>query len=97
MENEKLDVVRVRRRLVDSALIDCGRAAGEDGAAFAEVVRSPIFDEVGANEKARYLLLWNHLRGLALDGKVRISRDRNELRYYVPEETRKGKSRWSGF
>lgn len=52
-------------------------------------MRSPIFDEVGSNEKARYLLLWNHLRGLAIDGKVRISRDRNELRYYVNEDEQK--------
>lgn len=43
MENEKLNVVRVRRRFVDSALIDCGRAAGECGAAscFSSILLPP--------------------------------------------------------
>ncbi|MEI7828028.1 MAG: hypothetical protein WCI87_09635 [Euryarchaeota archaeon] len=89
MKNEMLNEVRIRRRFIDSALTDCGQAANEDGAVFAEVVRSPIFADVGSNDKAKYLLLWNHLRGLALDGKVRIFRNRNELRYLVNDSEKK--------
>lgn len=89
MQLEDVNIVRRRRKFVDGALIDCGRAAGEDGAVFAETVRSPVFDGVSPTTKARYLLLWNHLRGLALDGKVRISKNRNELRYFVNDVEKK--------